>query len=58
MLEISDKIELHTHIRDGDVMRMRRLDNTIILRKFPNVESTISTIGTMVQIHREIIQHV
>lgn len=24
--EISDKIELHTHIRDGDVMRMRRLD--------------------------------
>lgn len=27
--EISKKIELHTHIRDGDVMRMRRLDTGV-----------------------------
>ena len=24
--EVSDKVELHTHIRDGDVMRMRQVD--------------------------------
>lgn len=27
--DISKKIELHTHIRDGDVMRMRRLDTGV-----------------------------
>lgn len=27
--DISDKIELHTHIRDGDIMRMRRLDTGV-----------------------------
>ncbi len=27
--EISKKIELHTHIRDGDVMRMRRLKSGV-----------------------------
>lgn len=27
--EVSDKVELHTHIRDGDIMRMRRLDTGV-----------------------------